>query len=327
MVEIQKFANVDKKNLKLITGAANFDKIIEDPEKYNDVLIFLTTNQTLASCLGSDYSALTNFQKNLNIGLKIVDEAHKEIKSLFLIDAYNTIPYNLYLTATPARSDSYSDKLLHYVLPFDTSFGLELTAKSYHKVLLIDYKTNPTPELINAIENSKYGFNVIKYSSYVATDGWEYFAKMMEELLKQLYSKKFRKTFIIFKTLDILDKTNSLLQDLFQQQHSIGIFTGKVPKSDRAEQLNKDIVLCTEKIFQTGIDVPDLEILINTFPMSSKVLTEQIIGRLRRSEHNSLYVDITDSAFVKTLGQLQHRKQVFRKFAKEMFSLKLSKEA
>ncbi|MFA7143273.1 MAG: DEAD/DEAH box helicase family protein [Candidatus Dojkabacteria bacterium] len=322
--EFQNFTEIENKEIKTLKGVSGLTDVIETPEKYQNVKVFLTTSQTLsAAILNYDFNILKEFQAKMGIGLKIIDEAHKEIKSIFTIDAYNNIPYNLYLTATPARSDRGSDKLLHYILPFKDSFGLELETKAYHKVLLVDYKTYPTKEIINTIEQSKYGFNVVKYSSYIGEEGWKCFSYMLEELLTQLYSKKFRKTFIIFKTLDILEKTSELIKQIFDDKYSVGKFTGKVAKNDRAEQLDNDIVLCTEKIFQTGIDVPDLQILINTFPMSSKVLTEQIIGRLRGNQLNSLYVDITDSSFNKTINQLNHRKQVFKKFAKEIYSMSI----
>ena len=55
--------------------------------------------------------------------------------------------------------------------------------------------------------------------------------------------------------------------------------------------------------------------------MSSKVLTEQILGRLRENEKNSIYVDINDNGFPKTKNQRYSRMQVFNKFAKKIYEL------
>jgi superfamily II DNA or RNA helicase len=320
--EILRFTNIEAKQIKIALGTPALFNLIDNPEEKVEILF--TTYQSLAGAVEKDIDFFHELQKTWGLGLKIMDEVHKEIKALFTIDSLNYVPYNLYLTATPARSDPASDKLLKYILPFNNSYGLSLESNIYHKILLVDYKTFPTPAQKVEIEQDKYGFNVVKYSAYVADSGWKQFSELLTELLKQLYQKRLRKTFIIFKTLSLLDKTVELLNTLYPTI-PIGRFTGSVKKSERTEQISNEIVVCTEKIFQTGIDVPDLEILINTFPMSSQVLTEQILGRLRQNTKGSLYVDITDISFSKTINQRRRRMEIFDKFAKEIFTMNFVK--
>jgi len=196
--KILEFTELDKKEIKTLTGTPKLLDSIDNPDKYKNIKIFLTTYKSLSTILEKDFSFLKNFQKTFDIGLKICDEVHKEIKGLFTIDAANSIPYNLYLTATPARSDSKEDKLLSYILPFKYSFGRGIDKNIFHKILLISYNSYPNQEILESIENDKRGFNVIKYCKYISDKKFTLFSKLIIDLLTQLYINGQKKTFILF---------------------------------------------------------------------------------------------------------------------------------
>ena len=90
-------------------------------------------------------------------------------------------------------------------------------------------------------------------------------------------------------------------------------------KEERTKALEKQIILTNDKMFDKGIDVKDLEVLINFVQLGSIVKTEQIIGRLRYHEgKQSILFDIVDNGFDETIKQSKIRKRFYKKKVKRI---------
>ena len=123
--------------------------------------------------------------------------------------------------------------------------------------------------------------------------------------------KRKKKTAIMLPTLKLIEKTKESMEDLYPNIE-IGTFIGSIAKDKRAAELSKQFILTNDKIFDKGIDVSDLEILINFVPIGSLVKTEQIMGRLRYHEgKSSILIDITDIGFDECVRQSKIRKRFY----------------
>ena len=122
-------------------------------------------------------------------------------------------------------------------------------------------------------------------------------------------------------TLELIKKLKDDLEENFKV--GVGTFIGEIKKEKRKDELNNPLVLTNDKIFDKGIDVPDLEILINCVPLGSLVKTEQIMGRLRDREGRlSILFDITYYGFDECIKQIKIRKRFYKKKAKQIIELK-----
>lgn len=313
------YTDGDETDIEIITGSDKMNDLVVNG---TSAKVVLTTYRSLQNAVEKDVRFFTRLLEKTPFSLKIFDEAHKELNTLFTIDMSSDFPYTLYLTATPGRSNFRENKILNFLLPFDTSFGKDIIKKKYHNVLFVSFDSNPKEDVREIIEEkNRRGFDVNKYCEHIMDSGWEQFSTLILTVLKDAYKDNFKKTFILFKKLDMITRMKLDLEEFIKEQNlniEIGTFTGQVPKAKREAEKNKDLVLCTEKIFQSGIDVDGIEILINTFPMSSPILTEQIIGRIRDNENETLFVDLVDLGFKQARRQQSSRERVYRKLAKDI---------
>ena len=125
--------------------------------------------------------------------------------------------------------------------------------------------------------------------------------------------------------LPTLNLINRLSENISQKYPnlSIGIFTGEVSKDKRRSELEKQFIFTNDKIFDKGIDIPDLEILINYVPLQSRSKIEQIMGRIRNIQGLShIYVDIADYGFPDCRRQQKSRISFYNKKANKILELK-----
>ena len=132
---------------------------------------------------------------------------------------------------------------------------------------------------------------------------------------------------LVCQVVQMYRKTNKLLILTRRVKHAkmLGelipnsfVITGSTDKVERKEMFNKfkasnDFVLIgSTKIFSAGIDIPDLNIIINTTGHKSNIDTIQITGRVKRKYGNKLfgyYVDFLDEVkFFKTASKLRIKK-------------------
>jgi superfamily II DNA or RNA helicase len=170
---------------------------------------------------------------------------------------------------------------------------------------------------------TKYGFSIAKWARYVSTDGYEFLleaAKNIFDIFKLIDRNK--KTAIMLPTIELIKKLKTDLEDLYPGIDT-GIFIGELNKDKREKELEHKFILTNDKIFDKGLDVKDLEILINFVPFGSLVKTEQIIGRLRNREgYSSILIDVTDIGFIECERQSKLRKRFYKKKAKKIIELK-----
>ena len=78
--------------------------------------------------------------------------------------------------------------------------------------------------------------------------------------------------------------------------------------------LKADIIISTMKSLGVGADIPDLRTVINTESYKSNIVTEQVIGRLRKPPDNkiSFYVELVDLAFFTLRNQQKAREKILK---------------
>lgn len=317
--EFLNHTDLDENDIIILSG----QEIVDEQYAKPTGKIYIAIHRTLGNMLANNINSINALMNKLGIGIRIFDESHVNFGNICKINALSNVEYTIYLTATPSRSSFMDNSLYAKVFSSIPYFnGKELSGEKYHTVIL--YKMDSHPGLDDRCSvRTQYGFNQAKWANYIEETGYEFFIEALNNLITKFdLIKRKKKTAIMLPTLKLIEKTKESMEDLYPNIE-IGTFIGSIAKDKRSDELSKQFILTNDKIFDKGIDVSDLEILINFVPIGSLVKTEQIMGRLRYHEgKSSILIDITDTGFDECVRQSKIRKRFYKKRAKQIIEIK-----
>lgn len=328
---IQFFTDTKENEIFIISGKDSIKKLQKmSEEEILNIKFFICIYRTISVMIkdGKDQEVIELFEK-LQLGVKIFDEAHVEWSSIFLLDCYIDWE-SIYLTATPKRSDPIEDiiyqRMFNDVKRF-TSFSSSDIHENYHNIIV--YKINTKPSGMDQADMmTKYGFSSTRHASYLMEKKYEYFYSILFDVVFKTMlknGKKKKKIAILLSLNDFVDKIyNDFIEEVKSNgwNYTIGKFNSTIDENKRREELDKDIIITTDKSFSKGIDVSELECLINTVPLGSVTLIEQIVGRLRRIPNKKVFFfDIVDIGFTNCKNQLYQKNKVYKKKAIDLIEV------
>lgn len=304
------YTNIKEKSICMISGYDSIKKIMIDKSE-PEYSIYIAMNQTLTSLIKKNPKLLTNFFTKIKVGIKVYDEAHVCWRAIFNIDAYTNTEKTYYLTATPGRSDIAENRLYCYcfetvpmygrTLDFSYKYQSEKVSlkEAYHVAYYVKYNSKPNYNQQIEIKNKRsQQFDLNAYSDYIKNSSYDLFLFVILKLIDVCLSVKNddRKIVIILIKNDLIQK---LFEDLSQcyPEYQIGRFCGLIDKKEKDKELDKRIILSTEKSLGKAIDIKNLGFLINTVPFASSVISEQLLGRLRNNKKYSFLLDVADTGF------------------------------
>lgn len=303
------------------------EESVSEAKKNAKAKVFISILKTIGSLIQADSDAMNSLMHKLGIGVRIFDECHTNFKAICDINELSNVSYTVYLTATPNRSDYKEDRLYGKVfgkIPFYDGHK-NLNAK-YHTVVLCGFDSHPTGVQVASVK-SKYGFSVTKWAEFISSGQQfdNYYKSLTNVISKFKLIEKGLKFAIMLPTIDLIEKTKTNLERDYGID--VGRFIGEIPKDKRADELKKTVFLTNQKIFGKGIDVPDLDCIVNYVQLSSKVNLEQILGRLRNNEgHSHVLIDVTDTGFAPCKTQQRSRKSFYKTIAKSLYTVEGSLE-
>lgn len=310
--EITKFTSLHESDIYLIAGSSTITKILNSKKDLN-YKVFIASHKTLSSYANRNgWDKITELFNKIKVGVKVYDEAHVEFKNIFMIDAHTNVKDTFYLTATPGRSDRSENNVYENIFKTVKKHGLEEKfIENYHNIYYVSYNSNPTiPEQKRCM--NKYGFNTNSFSDYVFNneDNYNQYIEVIDRLLK-ITLKSNNKTAVIVHKNDHLLQLRDTLQEMYPDLE-IGTYSTVIKNAkDREKELDKKLILSTDKSLGKGVDIPGLQYLLMTVPTSSKIVTEQVLGRLRYIEGSKVfYFDITDVGFESCKNQRYSRKKI-----------------
>ena len=237
------------------------------------------------------------FFKKLKIGIKVYDESHMEFGNILMIDFFSNTQRTWYLTATFDRSDKTESvcfkRAFQSVITFGESESAEVVKKHviFHEVN-INSRISPKHR---AMLMAHPGFTAAKYGRYAFfLDPSDTTYKTILEILKKTSNME-GKTLIFVPLIDAVDEVVKRLRRDFPEK-SCAAYHSKVSKEEKESAEKKDIIVSTIKSCGTGRDIKGLRAVICAEPVASKVVTEQMIGRLRpyAPDKDTYYFDIVD---------------------------------
>lgn len=301
----------------IIKGFPSLKKLFKENKDYK---VYIASIETLRSWITNQddtYRTVPSYCQFLvlfKIGTKIVDEFHLNFSAITSIDFRSNVENNIYLSATPARSDKNSNRIFNMIFPINT-IDASSTYDKYVHCTTYTYRfdiTNPR-KLTN-----KFGYNHIKYETQICANEdlrLEYFTRILKPVIDSHYINKFDngKLLILVQTVQLVH---------FLLAYCEYYFPGKVVKSyvhgDSDDNLrNSDIIISTPKSAGTGTDIENLVCCLNTISVSSEPLVKQIFGRLRKLPDGRTpeFVDMCNRLIPDQIRHMKSRRRIYEKIA------------
>lgn len=276
-----------------------------------DYDIYLITHATFRAGLKriGDLKLAQNIVKNLGIGVKIIDEAHLEFKDILLLDIVCNVKRNIYLTATPGRSQREENKIYWYVFKGANFYApsTELNnnmPKKWMNYVTVRLSSECNPNIYRWRVNGGKGMNAISYGKWVIEyDKKKRHFKCCKELVMQCFDRdQNAKVLILIPLISLCDKLMDFLIDELDKENqfkyalTIRTINSTNSKSDNEYNKKADVIISTLGSMGVGTDVKGLTDIINMTPYCSKLTAEQSLGRVRYSGKIGHYYDIIDTS-------------------------------
>lgn len=284
------------KELMNIAGSNIIESFMEDLIEPAEV--YFVNHQTLRSYLAQHNGyQLHKFFKKLGVGIKVYDESHMEFTNILLMDFFSNTNRTWYLTATFDRSDKSESACFKQAFSSVEEFGYNESSQVIRKHVIyhiVNVNSHITPKDRGRVQGYR-GLTSQSYGKYAFFDDKNETAyNAILEILKKLTDVE-GKTLIFVPLIDAIDSVVMKLKKDYPDK-SVAAYHSRIPKDEKEDAEKKDIIVSTIKSCGTGRDIKGLRSIICVDAIASKVVIEQVIGRLRpyADDKDTYYFDIVD---------------------------------
>lgn len=262
-----------------ISGSNVIDDIFDGKV---DGEIFLVNHQTLSSyARNHTWNHIRKLFKKIKVGIKIIDESHKFFESSLMIDNFSNCFKTFYLTATFGRSDPREVRLYKQVFSSLVRFGEETInselKRKHTKFIICYFRSKPKNGIMPKVDHA-YGFSGYRYIDYELKNSNNELLDLLNYIIDNT-SHMNGKTLILSSKVESVEYIANYVRGITDK--SVGVVHGGNSDEVNQENLQKDIISSTIKSVGEGTDIKGLRILINLEPIGSKIVANQVQGRLR----------------------------------------------
>lgn len=315
------------KNLMNIAGSNIIESIMLDLVEPADV--YFVNHQTLRSYMTSTNGYnLHKFFKKIKVGIKVYDESHMEFANILLIDFFSNTNRTWYLTATFDRSDKTESICFKRAFNSVISYGEMESNKIVEKHVIyhvVNINSHISPK-DRATVIGYAGMTAVSYGKYAfITDQNQSAYNAILIILEKIKNVE-GKTLIFVPLIEAVDEVVKKLKKDCPDK-SVAAYHSKVSKEEKESAEKKDIIVSTIKSCGTGRDIPGLRSIICAEPIASKVVTQQMIGRLRpyAKDKDTYFFDIVDICIPPINWWWRGRFKKIQSLVKEVVYLNLEK--
>jgi superfamily II DNA or RNA helicase len=247
----------------------------------------------------------------MGIGLKIFDEAHRNIANIVKINAYTSVKKTLYLSGDFAQSNKIKEemyyRMFHNVPVLRPTEELMNTLK-FTVAVVVFYDSHPS-ELEKTSVYSKRGFSFYEYMKYEIQK--KAFFDTLWYILDAINktNKKNYKILVLVNLIEHVDTVKNEIEGRYGNRYIVGRYHSGVPADEKdfcTEEAN--LIVSTYQSFSVGIDVSLIKYVISC-SICTKIDDNQASGRARPLPDNSdaYYFMMSDLGFSYTKEKLGSR--------------------
>lgn len=312
--EIKHYTNLTDQDIFFISGSPMMNMIYNNKSlKAQNGKIFLITHGTIRSYADTyGWDKLNQVFQNLQVGIKIIDEAHTNFANMLMLDFFTNVAKTYYVTATPKRSDWREDRIYQLSIkniPFIDLF--DENNDPHTDYVALKFNSRPTATQISECRNM-YGLDRNKYIDYITQN--PIFYMMLHVVMDMVFSYGGRALFYIGTNEGILRVYDWLMQNYPEIYGDVGIYTSLLNKEQKLKEKQKKYILSTTKSAGLGEHIAGLKMtVVLAEPFKSEVLARQSLGRTR--DPDTLYVELVDMGFRHIQKFYYSKLRIFNKYA------------
>ena len=296
IIEIAEKHNTTTKDVMLIQGSKSLAGLIQ-MAKNNE----LTNNYYVFSAETLQYF-LTAYETNqedtieqygcspmelfplIGIGIMVNDESHLSFHLLYKIIVYTNVEYQIGLTATLISDNPTLKRMYKIIYPSNCIYG-EGQINKYIDVYPISYTINNS-NVLKLIKTTNFGssnYSHIAFEKSISRRDilLRFYYKLIDRTIQDYYIQDYKdndKLIIFVSTVDMASKLTSYLKEMYTDK-DVRRYCQEDPYEDL---INGEIVVTTVISAGTGVDIPNLRVVIQTVSISSPQSNLQSLGRLRK---------------------------------------------
>ena len=292
--EIIHFTNIPEDRILQVDS----DMISRLLEAEYEADVYIVMHQTIQSYARTNgWKDINEFMKVCGIGLKIYDEAHEFISSIFLIDSFTNVKKTFYLTATFGRSNRQENKVFHTMLSSSCKFddkSIDKEKKIHYYPIL--YRSNIPMKYIMTMKTA-HGFSSYKFiDAAIKYDPERKILHAIRYALSEALEHEGQILLVTPKKESVVFM-KEFISKLIDNSRSIGTIFSDNSDEINYQNQNCDIICSTIKSCGTGFNPPNLQTIICAEPHVSRLMTHQLKGRLDRFDGSDTYFyDLIDQS-------------------------------
>ena len=311
---ILKFTDATENDILVVKGSKICEKIRKG--EYKNIKYFIVMSDTLYS-YQKRYGDMKMIEmlRMTRAYAKFVDEIHRDIKAVAMIEALSNFRMNYYMSASPGRAQRKENWIFRTLFSTTPRFGADFQHKSeqYLNVVIKRYQFVPTQEQIRKMINSrKKWLNAKAYETELINASPQQ-RKSFEDSVRVMLSwakkqkKDGNKILILMSTIDGTEYIQKIAEEIFHGETSR--YYGSMPsKSEKEEALKKTVICATDSSLGTGSDIPNLQFVFCAVTYTAWTQIIQMSGRLRRlPDAECVYCELVNNAWYKTQKQYEKR--------------------
>lgn len=298
--------------IMLITSSVVLDKIEKREMDVRQYDIFMCTPGLLDS-YGKKYGYhnLNHLLEVMGIGLKVYDEAHRNITNIIKINAFTNVDKTLYLSGDFSQSYNGRDQLYKHIfrgVPVLRPTSELMNTLKFTVAVVCIFDTHPS-DIVKMSVYNKRGFSYYEYMKYEIKQ--EAYLKalyfLIDEIIKGNPNKY--KILVLVNLIDNVDDLKEILDVRYGREYHVCRYHSAVPEEEKKDCMdNGELIVSTYQSFSTGIDVTHIKYVISG-SLCNKIDDNQSSGRARPLPDGSdaYYFMMLDDGFAYSKKGLKNR--------------------
>lgn len=305
--------SIDPNSILFIDSGKIFDHILDGTFPVWEFDIFMCTPKIL-TMYGerNGYSSISILFEKMGIGIKIFDEAHRNITNIIKINAYSSIDKTLYLSGDFAQSNKRKETLYYRIFRevpvLKPSNDLMKTLK-YTIAIVVSFNSKPKEKDLKFVYTRR-GFSFFNYMKYQMENPKKFFDTLwfILDSINETNVNNFR-ILVLVNMIDHVDKLKDEIEHHYPNRYIVGRYHSNVEKEEKEEARNNaELIVSTHSSFGVGIDISRVKYVISC-NIGTKIDDNQGSGRARPLPDHSdaFYFMMVDRGFPYCTKTLESR--------------------
>lgn len=264
----------------------------------------------------------------LGIGILLIDETHMAFHAIYKIIIHTNVKYQIGLSGTLISEDAVVSRAHRVVYPKSVTYHDNMQ-KRYMDIYAIAFGISPGLIQSKRIKTTNYGATFYSHIAFEKSILKEKrflsdYYRIINGVIQDYYIPDYdeRDSMIIYvATIKMADTILALLKSDYPEKNIVRY----CESDDYDTMIGAEIVVTTPQSLSTGIDKPNLRVVIQTVSISSEVTNVQSAGRLRDlKDRDTKFCYIYSDNLPKQKEYHKKREQMFTHRSKT-FSLRRSR--